>query len=58
MKMFKYIFIAVILVLASCQHEEVADVMVDVIFVAKSEPSTKTSLVNDYVLWDDSQTRG
>ena len=55
MKNLKYIFIAVIFVLASCQreeHKEQSDSKIDVTFVATSENSTKTPLVNDNVLWE------
>ena len=53
MKNFKYILIAAVLVLASCQREEMNDeARIDVTFVAKNEGRTKTTLVNDNVLWE------
>ena len=54
MKNFRYIFIAAILVFASCQREEMnRDVRIDVTFVAQNEAGTRTVLVNDHVLWED-----
>ena len=53
MKNFKYILIAAVLVSASCQREEMnMETRVDVTFVASHESRTKTSLVNDNVLWE------
>ena len=56
MKNLKYIFIAALLVLASCQGEEyegknAADV--EVTFVARNEAGLKTGLVEDKVLWEE-----
>ena len=53
MKNFRYILIAALLVSVSCQDEKIYDAKVDVTFVAKNEAGTRTSLVNDKVLWDD-----
>ena len=54
MKNFRYIFIAAILVFASCQREEMnRDVRIDVTFVAQNEAGTRTVLVNDHILWED-----
>lgn len=53
MKNFKYILIAALLVLASCQREAISDARVDVTFVATSENRTKTTLVNSHVLWEE-----
>ena len=56
MKNFKYIFIAALGVLASCQveeHEEKNDANVDVTFIARNEANVKTALnEEDKVLWD------
>ena len=53
MKNFKYILIAAVLVSASCQREEMnMETRVDVTFVASHESRTKTSLVNENVLWE------
>ena len=53
----KYIFIAALVVLASCQveeHEEKNDANVDVTFVARNEAKVKTTLnEDDKVLWDE-----
>ena len=53
----KYIFIAALVVLASCQveeHEEKNDANVDVTFVARNEAKVKTALnEDDKVLWDE-----
>ena len=52
----KYIFIAALVVLASCQveeHDEKNDANVDVTFVARNEAKVKTALnEEDKVLWD------
>ena len=42
-----------LLVLFSCQHEEMGDARVDVTFRAVSEARTKTVLVNELVLWEE-----
>ena len=56
MKNLKYIFIAALVVLASCQveeHDEKNDANVDVTFIARNEAKVKTALnEEDKVLWD------